>query len=244
GGGGRAAAPSASRRCRPELLRAPSERLRPRPVRQKLRQTEGSDPPKPRDLGTLGNWPDAPGPRGAPGLRDSPSHIFPKELATRCRRASRLFLSPNQEPGIDPLDLAPEYPPGIEKVVSHRGFAATQDAGDLARVPIFHFAQDESGFLFTAQLGARLLEQTRETDFLRRPARLRSGCLLFGPNQMERGAMGLLAALGASQEVDRKVGRDSVEPGIEGVLLVVPIQLLPDAQKDQLGDVARVLPVA
>src|SRR5262249_34914547 len=160
----------------------------------------------------------APEPRGAPGPRASPSRTSPRELATRCRRVSRLILSPDQKAGIDPLDLAPENAPRIEEMVSHGGFAASQDVGNLARISIFHFSQDESGLLFAAQLGARLLEQTRETDFLRRPARLGGGRFLLGLNEVEGGAMGFFAALGASQEVDREIRGDSVEPGIEGVL--------------------------
>src|SRR5262245_31203468 len=56
--------------------------------------------------------------------------------------------------------------------------------------------------------------------------------------------MGALAAARAPQEVDREVRRDPVEPGVQGVLRVVAVNLAPDPQEDHLRHVAGVLDVA
>src|SRR5262249_16713835 len=128
-------------------------------------------------------------------------------------------------------------------MISDGGFAAAQDIGDLAGVSVLHLAQDERRLLLAAQLRARLLEEAREPSFFGGPARLGGSRLLLGADQMKRGAMSFLAALGASQKIDREIRGDSIEPGIEGVLLVVAIELLPNAQEDQLSDVAGVLAI-
>ena len=144
----------------------------------------------------------------------------------------------------NPLDLAAENPPRVEEVVAHRGLPAVENARDLARVQVFHFTEDEGGLLLSGQPSRDPLKETRGRVVLRGPRRLVAGLALALTHQVQRRRMGLLAAARAPQEVDRQVGGDPVEPGVEGVGLVVPGKLLPDAKKGHLRHVPGVLDAA
>ena len=102
----------------------------------------------------------------------------------------------------------------------------------------------KTAFCFPVSRDGHHLEEAGELAALERVRRLGSRHLLAQPHEVERGAVRLFAAAGAAEKVDREVRRDAVKPGVEGVLLVVPRQLLPDPQEDELGDVAGVLAVA
>src|SRR6266536_3250423 len=144
----------------------------------------------------------------------------------------------------DLFDLAAEHPPRVEEVVADRGLAAVQDRRDLARVQVFHLTQDEGRFLLSGQPSRDSLEETRGQVVLRGPRRFISGLALAQAHQVQSRRVGPLAAARGSQEVDRQVGGDPVEPGVEGVRLVVPGELFPDAEKGYLRHVTGILYVA
>src|SRR6185436_6784371 len=152
--------------------------------------------------------------------------------------------SPAQELGEETADLLAENPAGVEEVVADRGLAASQDLGDLFRLAVLHLAQDERRLLLFGEAARDGLEEARELRVLGVARGLRRRGLLALPNDVERRPVGALAAAGAAEKVDREVGGDAVEPGVERVLFVVAVDLVPHAKEDHLGDVPGVLGVA
>src|SRR5262249_19931899 len=137
------------------------------------------------------------------------------------RRRSSCLLSAAAEIRVEARDLPPQDPAGVEQVVAHGRLAALQDLGDLARVLVLELAQEERRLLLAREPAGDLLEDARELPVLGEAARLAGRRLLAQADEVERGAVGPLAGPGAPEEVDREVGRDPVEPGVERVGLVV-----------------------
>src|ERR1700682_479307 len=249
------AATTSSRRASP-LPSARSPPARPpgrapfpparRPRAERRRRAE-PDPTRPPRGGRPRIPPDGSAPRTAPrngGPRRDRPRSAPERPGTR---RSWLHLPGGggapQQPRADLLDLPSEDPARVEEMVAHRRLAAPEDLGDLVRVLVLHLAQDERGLLLAAQPLARLTEDPRHIGVLGGAGRFASRRFLAPPDHVQDRAVRPLPAPGAPQEVDGEVGSDPVDPGVERVLLVVAVELLPDAQKDQLRHVAGVFGV-
>src|SRR5512142_3186035 len=122
---------------------------------------------------------------------------------------------------MDPLELAPQDPPRVEEVVADRGFAATQDLRDLARLAVLHLAQNERRLLFAREPLRDPEEESQELALLGRPDRLGGRVLLAAADQLRRRPVRALPASGAAQVIDGEIRRDPVDPRVEGILVVV-----------------------
>src|SRR5262249_40435665 len=177
-----------------------------------------------------------------PGGRAGSSAAAP-EARRRCSprscpagsRRSRSQRPPPQELGVEAADLPPEDPAGVEEVVADRRFAAAQDLGDLGGLASLHLLQDEHRFLPFRQTSGNRLEEPRELRVLGRARRVGGSGLLALLHEMEGRTVGPLAAASAAEEVDREIRRDAIEPGVQRVALVIPVELAPDPEEDHLA---------
>jgi 3-deoxy-D-manno-octulosonic-acid transferase len=141
------------------------------------------------------------------------------------------------------LDLAAKDPARVEQVVTHSRFAALEDLRNLARITVFHLSQDEDRLLLSGQPARDAVEEAGNLARLGGACGFRPRRLLPLAHQLQRRTVRSLSAARTSQEVDGEIRRDPIEPGIEGVSLVVTVDLLPDPHEDHLGHVARVLAI-